>query len=70
MPLPDTVCESITSTQPFAFDGSYFEVISALANVTKRSSGGQKKDGEVALFNAVRNLGNTFAQTKTGLRAN
>lgn len=66
-----TVCESVTSTQPFAFDGSYYEVIQSLASNTtsaKRSADGTEQDDDVKLFNAVRDFGKGFARSKMGLR--
>lgn len=67
-----TVCESVTSTQPFAFDGSYYEVIQPLASNAsnvKRSVDGLEDSDDVALFNAVREFGKGFARSKMGLRA-
>lgn len=67
-----TVCESATSTQPFAFDGSYYEVIQPLANnasSVKRSAEGPEQDDDAELFNAVREFGKGFARSKMGLRA-
>ena len=67
-----TVCESVTSTQPFAFDGSYYEVTQPLAsnatNVERSVDELQERD-HVALFNAVRDFGKEFARSKMGLRA-
>lgn len=67
-----TVCESVTSTQPLAFDGSYYEVIQPLvsnAPNVKRSVNELEGRDDVALFNAVRELGKGFARSKMGLRA-
>lgn len=66
-----TVCESVTSTQPFAFDGSYYEVIQSLENnatKAKRVAGGPEQDDDVKLFNAVREFGKGFARSKMGIR--
>ena len=57
----------MTSTQPFAFDGSYYEVIQPLAsNATsvKRSADETEDDDDVELFNAVREFGKGFARSK------
>ena len=67
-----TVCESVTSTQPFAFDGSYYEVIQPLASNAsnvKRSADDPKGSDDLALLNAVREFGKGFARSKMGLRA-
>lgn len=71
MPPVGTVCESVTSTQPFAFDGSYYEVIQPLASNTanvKRSVDGEEQDDDEKLFNAVREFGKVFARSKMGMR--
>ncbi|KAK5708623.1 hypothetical protein LTR17_020513 [Elasticomyces elasticus] len=69
LPPVGTVCESVTSTQAFAFDGSYLGALESLGNVTKRSVGSYEEEkGDVALFNAVRAVGETFMESKTGLR--
>ncbi|KAK4892594.1 hypothetical protein LTR27_008870 [Elasticomyces elasticus] len=68
LPVEGTVCESVTSTQPFAFDGSYYEVIKDVGNVTKRSIGWQEPDeGNAALVEAVRQFGKGFTRSKMGL---
>ena len=67
-----TVCESVTSTQPFAFNGSYYKVIQSLVGNTtnaKRSANGIEQDDDVELFNAVREFGKGFARSKMGVRA-
>jgi hypothetical protein len=67
-----TVCESVTSTQPFAFDGSYYEVIQSLASNAanvKRSVDGREDSDDVALLNAVREFGKGFARSKMSLHA-
>jgi hypothetical protein len=72
LPPVGTVCESVTSTQPFTFDGSYYEAIQPLAsNATnaKRSAGGPEQDDDVKLFNAVREFGKGFARSKMDMRA-
>ncbi|KAK3663717.1 hypothetical protein LTR22_005418 [Elasticomyces elasticus] len=69
LPAVGTVCESVTSTQPFAFDGSYLGALESLGNVTKRSVGSYEEEkGDVALFNAVRAVGKRFTESKMGLR--
>lgn len=67
-----SVCESVTSSQPFAFDGSYYEAIQPLANnasSVKRSAEGPEHDDDEELFNAVKEFGKGFARSKMGLRA-
>lgn len=67
-----SACESVTSSQPFAFDGSYYEVIQPLANnasSVKRSAEGPEHDDDEELFNAVKEFGKGFARSKMGLRA-
>ena len=57
----------MTSTQPFAFDGSYYEVIQILesnASNVKRSVDGPDLDEDVRLFNAVREFGKGFSRSK------
>jgi len=68
----DSVCESVTFTRPFAFDGSYYEAIQPLASNAlnvERSAEGPEQDDDVELFNAVREFGKAFARSKMGLRA-
>lgn len=58
--------------QPFAFDGSYYDVIQPLvsnASNVKRSVDGSVDSDDVALFDAVREAGKGFARSKLGMRA-
>lgn len=63
--LPHWRRESVTATQPFSFDGSYYEVTQSLGNTTKRSAGSEESD-DLALFDAVKEFGKGFARSKTG----